>query len=512
MKRISGDSEADRRTATEELAKSGFQAIEHVLRHLPGESEDASWAALIDGLAGMGPAQASADLLSYRSDWPYGARKRLEGAIVDLRRRFAALIVVPLKAGELADSSLVPPEQEVAHGTDGPVDARFAPGGIRSVVLKGALHVDTAGTGRYDAVVNPGKPAVLLIGPKGAARPVAFRQRLGAWIATPARVFTGNLGKESVQVLDADGDGAITEADCLRIGETGAFRHLKTGNLFWSEEGLTHVSFRVAAGATILEAALELPPSWAGGTRRTTLDWLNRWRRGPGLPPVRLDRTRSEGCRLHAEYMSLNGVGHGEEEGKPGFTPEGREEGKVSSVGSFSDPAELLRHLESGILSRLTCIGSASEGVGVGHAANGSAVHAAKPAFSDRGGPVLVPGPGQSAVPRLCGRSESPKPDLDPDFFEKPRGYPVSVAFAHGMRGPKDVRMELFEGPKEKPVEGFLFTPEKPYATFPGLERNYHSAVFVARDPLLGRTSYTVRFSAICEGKEFPREWSFRTE
>jgi hypothetical protein len=55
---------------------------------------------------------------------------------------------------------------------------------------------------------------------------------------------------------------------------------------------------------------------------------LNTQREYHGFPSVKFSAPHSDGCSKHNNYMALNGVfGHGEEPGRPGYTPEGANHG-----------------------------------------------------------------------------------------------------------------------------------------------------------------------------------------
>jgi hypothetical protein len=63
----------------------------------------------------------------------------------------------------------------------------------------------------------------------------------------------------------------------------------------------------------------------AGATSsQEAIDFLNQQRGANGIPPSAVfDEHKTTGCRNHNHYMALNGLGHGEDPGSPGYTPEG---------------------------------------------------------------------------------------------------------------------------------------------------------------------------------------------
>lgn len=90
-------------------------------------------------------------------------------------------------------------------------------------------------------------------------------------------------------------------------------------------------------------AAWAVPTAGAGAAPAAeTIAVLNAHRATFGAQPVTEDPYRTEGCRLHAEYMRLNGlVEHGEDPGRPGYTDEGdRAAGRSVLSGSGPEVVE----------------------------------------------------------------------------------------------------------------------------------------------------------------------------
>lgn len=75
------------------------------------------------------------------------------------------------------------------------------------------------------------------------------------------------------------------------------------------------------AGAAIGLAVM--PAHGAGATAAEAVDALSRQRQMNGIPPVRLSDQLTDGCVAHNAYMKLNGFGHGEVQGRRGWTPQG---------------------------------------------------------------------------------------------------------------------------------------------------------------------------------------------
>lgn len=89
--------------------------------------------------------------------------------------------------------------------------------------------------------------------------------------------------------------------------------------------------------ATMGSGSVIPAPAWAYTPEQALVD-LNAWRAEAGeAPVVSFNPAWNEGCRLHNQYMALNGAAsspslsaHIEEPGKPGYTPAGDEAGRHS--------------------------------------------------------------------------------------------------------------------------------------------------------------------------------------
>lgn len=72
-------------------------------------------------------------------------------------------------------------------------------------------------------------------------------------------------------------------------------------------------------------------PAHAGIAPSEALTILNQWRAQTGIPAVQgMDADKNDGCAKHNHYMALNGLGHDEENGKPGYTAAGDAAGNQS--------------------------------------------------------------------------------------------------------------------------------------------------------------------------------------
>lgn len=144
-------------------------------------------------------------------------------------------------------------------------------------------------------------------------------------------------------------------------------------------------------------AAGQQPP--ASVTPEESHRLLNLQRQVNGIPPLDFNATLVDGCDKHNNYMRLNGMGHGEDPARPGYTPEGAAPGAEvvsSGEGPWSEAenpwttaplhAQLLFHPEL-----LTGGGANSHGFSCYRFA-GSRDFAAPTFFS-------VPGHGRAGIP-----------------------------------------------------------------------------------------------------------------
>ena len=77
-------------------------------------------------------------------------------------------------------------------------------------------------------------------------------------------------------------------------------------------------------GALVGLAALVLAAPASAATSQEAVQYLNQQRQANGIPAgIALDSYRTTGCYNHDRYMEQNGLGHGEDPSKPGYTPEG---------------------------------------------------------------------------------------------------------------------------------------------------------------------------------------------
>jgi hypothetical protein len=79
-----------------------------------------------------------------------------------------------------------------------------------------------------------------------------------------------------------------------------------------------------AATLLALAVAIGIATPASATSSQEAVDFLNQQRGANGIPAsVTMDPYRTKGCKSHNHYMALNGIQHGEQQGMPGYTPEG---------------------------------------------------------------------------------------------------------------------------------------------------------------------------------------------
>ncbi|MCE9635038.1 MAG: hypothetical protein K8T90_04965 [Planctomycetes bacterium] len=561
------------------LKQLGPAAVPLLIDRIPDDVSSKRFQGVVDGIGGLDADGAVAAIETCRSEWrakgwrraatekpapkekdpepgrgrgrprdtapPDAPRgQRWIDAVLDRLRTHRADSVrrtVTLEPGALWDASFIPPwiEQLLASPVKKLPESLVGESiAVRESAMK--LEIDTGKDGKFAAAVGIDFGRVIDVGPKKTPRKVLVFQRLGRWIAAPATTLSGEVDGVAVEFLDADQDGAFDgEKDLVRFAG-GAFRHVGEEPTAWTEQGL--VSWKLIRFTTrdegkdtviwTLQVETEPEPSWRTPEQAAEMKSLNTWRQAAGLPPQRIDRMWSEACGLHHAYWVANGFsGHDEYKGKPAITPRGAEAGKRSSVGTSPDGARFARDIFWTILHRGSCLGTPEGGVGAFPGPVGSLLWGPPIDASQRGFPLLIPGPGQTGVPVKC-EPEIPVPDPDPKYYDTPRGTPICITWTRAgdrFADLKDLSVELFRAtpkavdPADEgesvptaagpvPISGTLWCKEHRYKEDFASGFPEDSAIFCASSPLDADTAYVVRFRAT--GKEGPVEfaWQFRTE
>lgn len=408
------------------------------------------------------------------------------------------------KPDALKAVDVVPPELMHSFATDEPI-------------LVGTSVVQPSPQGRglaFEALgckvepkrVRADRATLLRITPTDFGEPTALWivSDGGAWSYGPAAVGRVSPPGGSVEVLDVDLDGRFDgEADLVRCDE-GAFRPFD--GRVWTG-GEAYLAERSETGARLIRLA----PTPDGG-RGSIAAWkrVNEWRTEVGLPPLRLDLERCRACSRHVDYWRANGFsGHDQDPRKPEYSREGALAGRSSSVMAAGTAAELVDRIHPTILHRITLLGRVRGGMGAAETP-GSLIWASRPDAKPLGRPILVPAPGQSSVPHLV-LSEAPVPDHDPNYYDKPHGYPVSVTLS-GLSGPwTETQLTLVDVEEpDTPLPGRIFSPEQPYSR--SRAGNYDTVYFVAKRALPANRRLRATFTALRGGEPYRYEWEFRTK
>jgi hypothetical protein len=502
---------SSRDTASAEFVKLGRAAVPHLPRLAHLLREPGGRDVVAAALAKIGLEDSIALLMAYPSNWPEKGRQDVTELIAALRalRDPKLATVVELAPAQASAAGRVPPDTEIA--IDDRLPSSLAWGDFAVRKSKGSAQVDVDGNGARLEAVEADHARCLRVGPR--KRPILVYARLDRWYAASGSVLLGKLRAEDVELWDADLDGTFTgPRDRLRIGD-GAYQPIPANGLVFTSAGLATMTIRATAGGAAATFVPEpLPPDLGSWTVRA-LDVMNAWRRGVGLGPVLPNLTRAAACAKHVDYWRLNGFsGHDEVASRPGYSVDGAQAGRKSSVWEDPEPARLVRVITATVLHRSTCLGPSGEGLGVA-AGSGSCLWGGDLDVSEHGAPLLVPGPGQEDVPILC-ETEQPTPDRDANFYGAPRGYPISVVWSRVWDDLHSARIEVFlagPGGAADPVAGEEFTPERPY-TAKGRTIETAAATFVAGKPLERRRTYVVRFRGERTNRPVELSWSFTTK
>jgi hypothetical protein len=502
---------SSRDAASAELVKLGRAAVPHVPRFAHLLRDRAGRDVVAAALAKIGIEDSIALVMAYPSNWPEKGRQDVTDLLAALRslRDPKLAVAVELAPALASVAARVPPGAEYEIADRLPSSLAWGEFAVRK--SKGSIQVDAEGGGARFETVDADRPRCLRVGPR--KRPILVYARLDRWYAASGSVLLGKLHAEDVELWDADLDGTFTgPLDRLRIGD-GAYQPIPANGLVFTSGGPSLMTIRATAGGAAATFVPEpLPPDLGEWTVRA-LEVINSWRRGVGLAPVLVNLARSAACAKHVDYWRQNGFsGHDESAGRPGYTAEGAQAGRSSSVWEMAEASKLARVITATVLHRSTCLGRPEDGLGVG-IGSGSCLWGGDLDVSAHDAPVLVPGPGQEDVPVVC-EVEQPAPDRDANFYATPHGYPVAVVWGGVWDDARSARIELFlagPGGAIDPVAGELFAPDKPYSD-KGRPIETGAATFVSSKPLDRRRTYVARFRAERAGGPVDLSWSFTTK
>jgi hypothetical protein len=161
------------------------------------------------------------------------------------------------------------------------------------------------------------------------------------------------------------------------------------------------------------------------------MGYLNYIRKLQGLEFVGLDETLISACEKHCSYCGKNGVVHGEDSNKPGYTPEGAAIGKESVVGNARDALSGLKRMFTSLYHRNVYFRANLKKVSLG-CRDGVYVCCYRPFSSNVvTKTTLFPFPGQTDAPNYA-NTETPK--SFPDDINGSVGTLIAVKFPNGPK------------------------------------------------------------------------------
>ncbi len=246
-------------------------------------------------------------------------------------------------------------------------------------------------------------------------------------------------------------------------------------------------------------------PEWAA----QFLDRLNGHRKSAGLGNVTLDDELSHGCLAHAKYLAKHVDPdkadafniYEEDSKKPGYSAEGAVAGQNAAI-AFAEPLDALEQWIGRLAERAPLLSPELRSVGVGFAPTAASVWiCVLDPVRGRGEPIVIfPTAKQTDVPlSFTGGPEVPD-------AKAAAGFPITLTFP-AARQVKGVNFELRDQ-KNKLVEGWLWTPEKPVPT----GRQHNTITLIPKGLLHSDALYQVKASAQVDGKPWTLAWSFTTE
>ncbi|MEX2028156.1 MAG: CAP domain-containing protein [Candidatus Curtissbacteria bacterium] len=267
---------------------------------------------------------------------------------------------------------------------------------------------------------------------------------------------------------------------------------------------------------------------------------FNAHREAAGSPPVVLDIEASRGAESHAQYMIRNPQAarlHFEDPGLPGYTPEGDEAARQSSLSQTIDgPRDTAADCVERILivpyHRTNFLQPGVRSVRLGFAREGNisaCVLGALPwgptTRESRATvvlPVVYPAPGETNVPTRFAAGEFPDPldlcrDANGNKYQYPAGFPITVEFRSWEKG---IQLEesTFLDSLGQNVEHCLINAELPHpdqikVAVPGSEPAGPPATIIAlsKEPLRPNTGYRFTVRGTYAGLPFEVTTDFTT-
>lgn len=436
---------------------------------------------------------------------------------------FAPLLLAAAEDRPIATKAILEPAEaryrsQVLGDLDHPIADRIVFAGQSIAAKRGAkgeLELDLSGTGKFHSYSKSQLVQISVTIPLGEGKkPKAAklgllleRQADDSWTYRNASQLSVALGKERLALVDVDGDGS--------------FNTPGVDGMTWS--GNTYLFPLPAADERFCTTALDLTGLTMGGLGEnftllgrpltTTvaealpiLHDTNRERVKLGLSPRPEDAGLSADLQKHCAYMRLNGkLGHPEESGRPGFSPEGHNSGMRSILSYGTAPAHIAAGMVSTYFHRQDVIRPETRAFGVGFdggygGIDGRTVVGSVASFR---WPVLCPAPDQSDVP-VAFKKEAP----DPIPGDDRAGFPVTAYFGSGSARLESYQMVISAAPKT-PIECYAYDFKT--GASPEFSGYQNCVCLIAKDPLKPATAYTVTMAVDHGGKRWEKTWSFTT-
>lgn len=317
----------------------------------------------------------------------------------------------------------------------------------------------------------------------------------------PERALAAQIGGDKLLLWDLDGDGKLT------IGKDGL--SLPGGRFVVAlppvlllATGQYTLAFPEADRMTATAQALDLPTDMVEDAAAMT-----RIRLRAGVPPLALDLQACRDCLAHCDYLRQNPpdlmslTPHDEHPGKPGYTENGAQAGRMSCIYYGSDVGDALAWCGATLWHGIPILDPSVQRFGVGNA------HGFVLVFPQGAQPLTHafshPADGATDIPReFAKRGEQPNPSLGSDYG-KGCGMPILVKLPLDFGSPL-VKATVTDE-RGRAVAGTQSCPRTP--ANPTWPTNSQCAAFVPSAPLKAGTRYHVRF----EFEAATLEWNFTT-
>ena len=355
---------------------------------------------------------------------------------------------------------------------------------------------------------------------KASLRPVQPKYQLrrnyalpeGVEAAAKPRVLQGRLGKDVTYFIDVDGNGKFNDwgIDGWSLSKMPYMMPLEKTTII----GVSHITWDVAEDGKSVR--YRLTPLEVTPAQKHILIQFNLWRMMNGLPAVTVDQELSIGCTKHCAYMELHGFDHKEEEGQPGYTPEGAQAGRRSCLSEMNPWTSVVMFYAT-FYHRLPLIDPATRAIGIGNSKRYSAMDGiTRREERPWRYPIVIPAPNTFHHPtHFALEIPSPHPeDMRP-------GFPITMTFRSGAvtdvkarlwrRFSKKERKQQRRGEKreEEELAVLVSWPGHPAnATRPD---NRNSICILPRDPLRQQSEHRVHVTYQLDGEPRDTKWVFRT-